>query len=53
MGGSLVFCIAQYKDFLKFSVDFLYICESLKIAWLINQTKFTSTLKLFFLVALL
>ena len=44
--------IAQYKIFFICSLDYLYICGSLKIAWLINQTKFTSTFKIFVLAAL-
>ena len=43
---------AQYKHFFTCSLDYLYICRSLKIAWLINQTKFTSNFKILVLVAL-
>ena len=51
-GGWLMYYIAQYKHLFTCLLDYLYICESLKIAWLINQTKVTSTFKIFVLVAL-
>ena len=51
-GGRLIYYIAQYKHFFTCFLDYLYICESLKIAWLINQTKFSSTFKILVLVAL-
>ena len=51
-GGRLVYYIAQYNHFFTCFLDYLYICESLKIAWLINQTKFCSTFKILVLVAL-
>ena len=51
-GGRLIQYIAQYKHFFTCFLDYLYICESLKIAWLINQTKFSSTFKILVLVAL-
>ena len=51
-GGRLIHYIAQYKHFFTCFLDYLYICESLKIAWLINQTKFSSTFKILVLVAL-
>ena len=50
-GGRLIYYIAQYKHFFTCFLD-LYICKSLKIAWLINQTKFSSTFKILVLVAL-
>ena len=50
-GGRLIYYITQYEHFFTCSLDF-YICESLKIAWLINQAKFTSTFNIFVLVAL-
>ena len=50
-GGRLIYYIAQYKHFFTCFLD-LYICKSLKIAWLINQTKFSSTFKILVLVVL-
>ena len=50
-GGRLIYYIAQYKHFFTCFLD-LYICKSLKIAWLINQIKFSSTFKILVLVAL-
>ena len=41
--GWFIYYIAQYKHCFTCSLDYLYICESLKIAWLVNQTKFSST----------
>ena len=51
-GGSLIYYISQYKHFFTCFLDYLYICESLKIAWIINQTKFSFTFKILVLVAL-
>ena len=51
-GGMLIYYIGQYKLFFACFLDYLYICESLKIAWLINHTKFASTFKIFVLAAL-
>ena len=51
-GGRLIYYIAQYKHFFTCFLDYLYNSESLKIAWLINQTKFSSTFKILVLVAL-
>ena len=51
-GGRLIYYTAQYKHIFTCFLDYLYICESLKIAWLINQTKFSSTFKTLVLVAL-
>ena len=51
-GGSLIYYIAQYKHSFTCFLDYLYICKSLKIAWLVNQTKFSSTFKIILLVAL-
>ena len=48
----LIYYIVQYKHFFTCSLDYLYICVILKIAWLVNQTKFTSTFKIFVLFAL-
>ena len=50
IGGRLIYDIPQYKHFFTCFLDYLYICESLKIAWLINQTKFSSTFKILVLV---
>ena len=44
IGGRLIYDIPQYKHFFTCFLDYLYICESLKIAWPI-QTKFSSTFK--------
>ena len=52
IGGGLIYDIPQYKHFFTCFLDYLYICESLKIAWLISQTKFSSTFKILVLVAL-
>ena len=52
IGGRLIYDIPQYKHFFTCFLDYLYICESLKIAWLINQTKFSSTFKIPVLVTL-
>ena len=46
-GGSLIYYVAQYILSFTCFLDDLYICKSLKIAWLINQTKFTATFKIF------
>ena len=51
-GESLIYYIAQDKHFFICFLYYLCICESLKIVSLINQTKFTSTFKIFTLVAL-
>ena len=51
-GGRLIYHIAQYKHFFTCFLEYLYICESLEIAWLINQTKPSSTFKILALVAL-
>ena len=48
----MIYYVAQYKLSFTCFLDYLYICGSLKIAWLINQTKFTSTFKIFVLAAL-
>ena len=42
-GGRLIYCIAQYKHFLNCCLDYLCFSKCLKIAWLVNQTNFTST----------
>ena len=47
-----MYYIAQYKHFFTCFVDYLYICKSLKFAWLLNQTKLSFTFKIFVLVAL-
>ena len=44
-GGRLIYYITQYKYFFTCSLDYLYFCGSLKIAWLINETKFISNFK--------
>ena len=49
--GRWIYHIAQYKHFFNGFIDYLYICESLKFAWLINQTRLTATCKMFVLVA--
>ena len=51
-GGRLIYYIAQYKHFFICFLDYLCICESLKIASIINQTKFSSTFEIIVLVAL-
>ena len=38
--------ISLVWTFLKCFLDYLYIFEGLKMAWLINQTKFTTTFKI-------
>ena len=50
--GRLIYYIAQCKHSFTCFLDYLYICKSLKIAWLVNQTKFSSTFKIILLVAL-
>ena len=52
IGGRLIYDIPQYKHFFTCFLDYLYICESLEIAWLINQTKPSSPFKILALVAL-
>ena len=51
-GGRLTYYIAQCKHFFICFLDYLYICKSLKIACLVNQTNFSSTFKILVLVAL-
>ena len=48
----MIYYIAQYTHFFTCSLDYLFFCGSLKITWLINQTKCTSDFKIFLLVAL-
>ena len=51
-GKRLIYYIAKYKHFFTCSLEYLYICKNLKITRQITQTKFTSTFKIFLLVAL-